>query len=116
MGAAVEGKGRCLNSAQVAMAASAIILGIRIQDLFPEPSSGNAYPVVEPRYRSEIANDQYDVICGTALTDQAEDAGLRIAAVYPFETFGLEVKLVEWWLIPVKPIEVTDALLQSRMR
>ena len=74
--AAVEGDGRCLNAAQIAMAAAAILLGIAIQDLSPVAPAGNAHTVVEAWNWSEVADHEQDVLYRTAFANETEDVAL----------------------------------------
>ena len=52
-----------VHASQVPHAASAVFLGVAVQQLAPESAGGNADPVAVARHRSEIADDQ-DFIAG----------------------------------------------------
>ena len=91
-----------LNTTEISLSASAIILAIAVQDFPPEPSPRSAHSIVEAGNRGEGADDNQGILLGTPLADQAEAALLRVGAVDPLESRRIEIQFMEGRFAPIE--------------
>ncbi len=107
----------CLSryATQISQPAAAIDRGVAIQCFLPIPSLRHADTILQPWNRRKIADHDDTLLRRPAMAQQANDTGIDILAVNPFEPARIEVKLVERRFCTIETVEVGDPLLQALM-
>src|ERR1700693_3069947 len=98
--------------ADVSQVAPTVDRGIAVQDLHVVASYGNSDAIAVPRYGSEVADNNDEVVRIFGSAQEGNDATLPVVAVYPLETARLEIDLEQGRLRPVEAVQVTDQVLQ----
>ena len=112
--------------AHVAEPAAAPLLGVGIEHLQPAASSRQADAVAVLREGGEV-RDAYNHVAGrhcgpccvplgrpgrTADAVERQDVVVRVAGIYPAETFRREIELPECWLRPVQSVGLSEHTAQ----
>ena len=100
----VERYGDRLHSAQIAQAAAAIFLSIAVNNFPPKTAARGADPIVHPRNRGEVTDDDQEVVRRTPLANQAEGTAITVVAIDPLKTRGIKFRSVESRLPSIKVI------------
>lgn len=101
------------HSSHIALLASSIHLGIAVQDLLPETATWNPNPIVMADDRSEVADDQDDVLRRASSANKAQNTMLCVVAIDPLETSRVAVPFVESRFAAVESIEILYPPLQA---
>jgi len=108
----MDGKRSSLQSTEVTLTAAPVQRSIAIQNFIPRAMLGNSNPIVGSNHRSEIADEQQLVIRILTATQEADHAPLKIAAVNPGESAGLEISLVKCGLATIGGVQIAYPALQ----
>ena len=108
---------RRVDNAHVALTRAAIQRCIAVEDLVPAAATRHADLIVVTRHRSEVQDDDDDIIRSRLrFPHDADDAVFRVAAIDPVEAFRRHVQLVQRWRVAIRAIQILDPALQRRMR
>src|SRR5437763_6842276 len=112
----VPGQRRGLEAAHVSLAAAAVVPGVAVEQLAPEAAVRHPDAVVVARDGCEVEGCEQRALLRPSPAQQGDDALLRVVAVDPAETGGLEVGLVERRLGAEQAVEILEPALQALMQ
>ena len=89
---------------------------IAVQNLAPEASLRDPYPVMISRNRREIA-DHEDPLSGVfPLSQETDNASLPIVKIHPLKAFSPKIQLVQRRFCSIEMVQIFDPSLHSLMR
>lgn len=84
----------CRQSAEVSLATAAVQRRIAVQRFLPGSFARDADTIVLSNHWSEITHEKEMIIRVSATAQEANDAPLKVLAIYPLETRRVEVEFV----------------------
>ena len=102
-----------IDATLVSLAASSIERRIAVQHLSPMAIQRRPDAIVVPWHRRKVADKQHLVPGTLPVSEKANHAALRIAAVYPLKPGRIKIQFEERRLAAVKSIQIADPAPQQ---
>src|SRR4051812_32326096 len=102
--------------AEISEIRPAIRIRIAVENFCPSSNMGNTDAIFVARNRREVTNHQDGIGSTDGLSDKAQHALLRIAAIDPFETFPFTVQFVKSAFVSIGVIQIANPALKLPMR
>src|SRR5687767_3595009 len=92
------------DSAEVALVASAVDLGVAVERFAPEPPLREAHAIAVAHGGGQIEDYQQGLLALPGLPDKRNDAAFVVRAVDPKESFVFKIGIPEAGFSPIQPI------------
>src|SRR5438874_5793648 len=94
------------NATHISHPASAIFLGVAVEQLSPVTTTGNSYLVSETRHRRDIEHSEDSVFFDASLPEKRDGAGRTVITVHPLESGNIVLKFVQGGFASVGSIQL----------